>query len=332
MKIKTQNPVKILNLFGFYLLLVVMTGCMPCNTYQITATLDRQTHLSKLSSASAVWFYNDHIYLAGDDVPWLYQLDQNYQITHRDRLSNIDSLVNGRTPGSIKADFESMEIFNLNGEDMALVVPSGSKEISRDTAYLVSLTGKKTVYKKNIRRLYNKIIQRAQIESRQLNLEGLAIDDKHVYLLQRGNVTRNFVVRIPRHEFFNYFRHNAILPDFKLYYFDLPKNQNVASGFSGACVAPDQSGLLFTASLENTESAQADGEVLGSYVGYIPFCKMSKGEFSLVRLSQNNQPVEKKLEGITIRKILGEGQFRAISVCDNDDGTSDILELTIDLN
>jgi len=323
---------KILNLLTFSLLLIVLGGCKPCNKYNITATLDHQTHLSDLSSASAVWYYHDQIYLAGDDVPWLYELDKNYQIIHRDRLSNIDSLVNGRTPGSIKADFESMEILELNDEDMALVLPSGSREISRDTAYLVSLTGERLVTKKNIRRLYNKIIQRAQIDPKQLNLEGLAIDDQHVYLLQRGNVTRNFVARIPRNEFFNYFQHNTILPDFALYYFDLPKDDHVSSGFSGACIAPDHSGILFTASLENTASAQADGEVLGSYVGYIPFCKMSKGVFSLVRLSKDNQPVAKKLEGITISKILGEGHYRAICVCDNDDGTSDILELTIGLN
>lgn len=298
----------------------------------MTATVKNHVHLNDLSSASAVWSFHDELYLAGDDVPWLYQLDSEFNITNKCQLSNVDSLVNGRTPGDIKADFESMEIFNLNGEDVALVLPSGSKEISRDTGYLVSITDQKILYKNNIRRLYNKIIAKAKIERGELNMEGLAISDKHIYLLQRGNITKNFVVRIPRSEFLNFFRHHTILPDISLFYFDLPKNDSVVAGFSGACIAPDQQGLFFTASLENTGTALADGEVQGSYLGYIPFCKMKKGEYAITKLEYNGKTFAKKLEGITIKNTLEGIGYEVITVCDNDDGTSDIIELTIALN
>lgn len=322
---------KKLNLLIILLSLILIAGCNPCQTKKITTTLNQHTHLSDLSSASAAWYHNEQLYVAGDDVPWLFQLDNQLQINNKVRLSNIDSLVNGRTPGAIKADFESMEFFEMNGEEIVLVLPSGSRELTRDTAYLVSLKGEKTIYKANIRRLFNKIISRAGIPSGELNIEGLAIDKKNVFLLQRGNVTHNFIIRIPRREFFNYFRHHTILPDFTVYPFELPQNNGVSAGFSGACILPDQSGLLFTASLENTGSALMDGEVTGSYIGYIPFCKLSKGEFTCVLFSDKGKPFAKKLEGITIKNDLGDGHYDVITVSDNDDGTSDIIELTIDL-
>lgn len=323
---------KKLNLLTLLLSFIMMTGCHPCKVQEITATVKNHIHLSDLSSASAVWYYNNSLYLAGDDVPWLYQLNNEFKITNKNRLSNIDSLVNGRTPGSIKADFESMDIFSLDGTDMVLVLPSGSKEIARDTAYLISLSNEKVIYKRNIRRLFKKIIAHANIQASELNIEGLAIDDNHVYLLQRGNITDNFVVKIPRGAFFNFFQHHTIVPDISLFHHDLPKSKEVSSGFSGACILPDQSGMLFTASLENTTTALADGEVQGSYIGFIPFCKMSSGAFSITKLMHEGRPFAKKLEGITIKNSLDENHFEVITVCDNDDGTSDIIELTIGLN
>jgi hypothetical protein len=322
---------KPLNLLVICLSLILIAGCNTCEVKQIVATVNQTTYLENLSSASAAWYQDGTTYIAGDDVPWLFQLDNRYNIVNKTQLSHIDSLVNGRTPGSIKADFESMDVFELHGREMMMVVSSGSKAVTRDTAYLFPLATKAPIYQKNVRDLFDTISAQSGIKSGELNIEGLAIANEHVYLLQRGNVTSNFVVSISHEAFFDYFLNNTSVPEIMIYRFELPQFKGVSAGFSGACISPDQAGLLFTASLENTKTATADGEVLGSYVGYIPFCGLEKGVFSICNLTYKDKQFTKKLESITLKSVPTNGVFEVIGVADNDDGSSDIIELTLSL-
>lgn len=41
------------------------------------------------------------------------------------------------------------------------------------------------------------------------------------------------------------------------------------------------------------------------------------------------QPCEKKLEGIAVRSVNKRGEIGVITVCDNDDGTSDIISFDV---
>ncbi|PIY30588.1 MAG: hypothetical protein COZ08_12045, partial [Bacteroidetes bacterium CG_4_10_14_3_um_filter_42_6] len=144
---------KPLNLLLIYLSLILIAGCNTCEVKNIVATVNQTTYLENVSSASAAWYQDGTTYIAGDDIPWLYQLDNSYNILNKTQLSHVDSLINGRTPGSIKADFESMDVFELHGREMMMVVSSGSKVVTRDTAYLFPLATKAPIYKKNVRDL-----------------------------------------------------------------------------------------------------------------------------------------------------------------------------------
>lgn len=95
---------------------------------------------------------------------------------------------------------------------------------------------------------------------------------------------------------------------------------------------PDKSGLIFTASMEDTNDEINDGKVLGSFIGTIPFSGLSDGKYTAALVKKNNQVLEKKIEGVAVKLISIKSELsdiaekmQIITVCDNDNGTSDII-------
>jgi hypothetical protein len=294
----------------------------------------KKAHLSDLPSASGIEYADNKTYMVGDDMRWLVQLDENWHVADKFPLSAIDTLVNNRTPWNLKADFESMADFNYMGQSFMLVLSSGSMLTTRDTAFLVQMGDSVTFVKKNIRKLYDEIKLTVGIpDSNEINIEGLAISDTHAYLFHRGNVFENFILEIEIHALMKYFLSgDGVIPQIKVYYFTLPEHNEIPSGFSGACMLPDNSAILYTASLEDTKSELYDGEILGSFIGYIPLDKIQKGTSVAALLTdKNGQSVNKKLESIVVKSIKGN-KLVVLSVSDNDDGSSDIFELNVYLN
>ena len=300
----------------------------------IKTEVTRHAHLSGLPSASGVEYVRNETFIVGDDIRWLLTLNDSWKITDSLALSSVDTLVNNRTPGKVKADFESMANFKYQNNDYLLVLSSGSRQISRDTAYLVNLTNGKSITRKNTRSLYEEIKQKAGIpEDSEINIEGLAVSINTVYIFHRGNVNKNFMASADLKSFMQYLtEENSPLPELSINYFNLPEHNDVVSGFSGACIYPGQSGILFTASLEDTKSETADGTIMGSYIGYIPFDGLSKGTYYASLLTgDNGKAVFAKLESITV-KAYKSNKIDALAVSDNDDGSSDIYELELEMN
>lgn len=284
----------------------------------------------ELSSASGVEFYEGSTFIVGDDSPWLFILNEKYGISEKVKLSSLDTLVNNRTPKTLKADFEAMVKLNIDKKEHLLIVSSGSSEFTRDTAYLVSLKPEQNITRRNLRPLYEKIKRTAKItEKDEINIEGLAMDQTNTYLLHRGNVSGNFIALVNTDQFINYLSSNSNqIPDISVFYFELPVYNNLRSGFSGACITADGEKILFTASLEETDDVINDGKVLGSFIGLIDLDQLSEGKYQSVLVKQNGEILAKKLEGISI-KSHSQNNMNVLVVCDNDDGTSDLFEMEI---
>jgi len=294
----------------------------------------KHEHLANLPSASGIEYWDSTIYLIGDDMRWLVSLDDEWNVSEKYALSAIDTLVNNRTPWNVKADFESIAKFQYKEKDYILVLSSGSMPITRDTAYLIQFNDTLMSHKKNIRELYDKVKEQAGIpDANEINIEGLAVSEKSAYLFHRGNVNENFIVVIQLESLINYLMSDdSSLPDLTVHEFELPKYKEVPSGFSGACIMPGQSGLLFTASLEDTESELYDGAILGSFIGYIPFDRINEGvSYSALLTDKNRNPISKKLESIVI-KSKTDNKLVILAVSDNDDGSSDIFEMNVSLH
>ena len=315
----------------YLLLLVSLSFNVLAQKSNNITKINKQKHLDDLPSASGVEIINDQIYVIGDDSPYLYQLDSDFSVIDKTLITGNDSTSNGRVPKAIKSDFESMASYHLENDILIAVVSSGSKEVTRDTIHLISLLKKEILFSKNIRPLFDVIRKKASFsETDEINIEALAINKTNVFMMQRGNNNENIIMSFDKDNFLNYITTNDNkVPEFKIYRFSLPSLDNTISGFSGACILPDNSGLLFTASLEATTDAYSDGEILGSYIGVIKFDNLENGILSTELITKENKPLKTKLEGITV-KTMDKNKATVIAVSDNDDGTSRIFEIEID--
>jgi len=321
---------KTLKLLIFIGLVLAQTSCSTKKQEPIQVIITSHVSLASLPSASGISFYKSNIYIVGDDSPWIYRMDKPKEATQLIKLSAIDSIVNGRTPKKIKADFECMEQLLFQAEDYLLVLSSGSDPITRDTASLIALETGEIIVKKNIRPLYEKIKMSAGITGDdEINIEGLAVSKTEAYLFHRGNISGNIVISIGLKSLVSYLRNEQLnIPDFTVYHFELPEYEGTKSGFSGACMLPGNRGVLFTASMEKTDNVYDDGQIAGSYMGIISLEGLSKGEFRATLVRSKQTVLKKKLEGVTIKSATNN-KMVILAVSDNDDGTSDLFEMEV---
>ncbi len=313
----------------YFLLPLLLIGFLSNAQIRISKiVITKSEHLSWLPSASGVEYLDGKIYIIGDDTPYLYELDSSFCLIEKYKLSKNDSTVNNRVPKAIKADFESMAVYEDGEDTFLMVLSSGSKETTRDTIHLFSISKQENIASKNIRPLFESIRKAAKMSpSDETNIEALAIGKQKVFMLQRGNNDLNLIIIFDLNEFMQYVTKSShIIPQPEIFSFKLPKMKNTIAGFSGACLLPDESGLLFTASLEATNNAYDDGEILGSYIGQIKFNDFEENNLNANLVTQNGKVIKTKLEGITIKSETKKS-INILCVSDNDDGTSRVFEI-----
>ncbi len=321
---------RIVKLLLLSLLPLLLTYCNDSGKPVIHANVQSTTHLDSLSSASGVVYANSTYYVVGDDSPWLYRLNESLESSQWIRLSVTDSLIDGRTPKALKADFECMEELIIDGHDYLIFLSSGSMEITRDTADIVDILSGKLVNKRNIRPLFERIKETAGIHPKdEINIEGLAITKEVVYLFHRGNISGNLVIAIKTRLFYDYLTvPDSSVPEFGVHPFILPDHEGTTAGFSGACVTPDEKYLVFTASVEKTTDVYNDGMITGSYIGLIPINELSAGTYLATLMKKDGKVLPKKLEGVAVHDVAGNIAHLLV-VADNDDGTSDLFEVEL---
>jgi len=313
----------------YFLLPLLLIGFLSNVQNKISKiTITKSEHLSWLPSASGVEYLDGKIYIIGDDTPYLYELNGNFSLIEKYKLSKNDSTVNNRVPKAIKADFESMAVYKDGEDTFFMVLSSGSKETTRDTIHLFSISKQENAASKNIRPLFENIRKAAKMSpTDEINIEALAIGKQKVYMLQRGNNDLNLVIVFGLNEFMQYITKSSYkAPQPEIFSFKLPEMKNTIAGFSGACLLPGESGLLFTASLEATSNAYDDGEILGSYIGQIKFTDFGESNLNADLVTQNGKVIKTKLEGISIKSENNQS-INILCVSDNDDGTSRVFEI-----
>ncbi|WP_299703391.1 hypothetical protein [uncultured Pontibacter sp.] len=308
------------------------------------ATITQQLHYDTLPSASGLEMLGDHYYVVGDDSPYLYRLDKNFRLESQEAIFDTAGFENGRVAKADKADLEGITLLQHQGKPYLLMMGSGSAP-ARRKAYLYNICGDdicregagahgaKTI---NIDKLYQQLEQKSDtLGGSLLNIEGVAAGHGKLYLLQRAIGTgQNVLISYRLSEFIPYLLEeaNAQPPQPELSYFRLPDINNLQAGFSGAYVYDDK--LFFTASLEDTNDAYADGEVLGSYIGYIPFSWIGKQDTLDVpaTLILQADPYTGKAESLVVQKREGRGRYRLVVVSDDDMGGSELLEVLLSVD
>ena len=310
------------------LLATIIGGIGYSKFEKLDITIKSITETDEIPSGSGVVFSKYKFFIIGDDSPWLYTY-KNGIINKKVLISNSNQSIEGRVNKKHKLDFEDIDIVNFNSTDHLFIISSGSKKIYRDTLYVMDVNNpNKILFKKNIRPLYDAMKKKAGLKK--VNIEGLASDSSQVFLAHRGNHDRNVIFKINKSKFFEYLQSkNKEVPKFKALSVNLPIKDGMQSGFSSLQYIQEINSLLFTASLEGSKDAYSDGRITGSYIGLLPVDKPQNIITTI--LKKDNNILSTKLEGITVSEIDIENKsLKVISVSDNDNGKTELLEVSIE--
>ena len=279
----------------------------------------------KLSSASAVEVFDDRIYIAGDDINFIYLYSKHFFLIDRIKLFADADFEELNKP--VKKDWEAMSVITAPKRNpKLLLIGSGSKKVTRDYAILLNLSSRKINNLEHWPRFYNVIRQKLKPEE-ELNIEGLAQVQDHLVLLNRGNVNTGNAIFITSAN--AAFQFTDVIHRIESAPLDIAETK---AGFTGAYYLEETDTLFYTAAAELTVNAYFDGKVLGSAIGY--FSNVSR------RLKDNmwvpdaqvafNNELEGKVESLTLlRKINNKYVF--LVVTDNDGVPGSMYQLLIEL-
>lgn len=280
--------------------------------------------LKDVPSASGIAKFKESFYVIGDDSPYLFQIDKNFDLVSKTLIHSSKKLDGDRIPKISKPDFEAMEMIS---ETELLVFGSGSKSPERDVCVWVEL-GSELPYKEyDISLFYDYLRNLKIMQGFELDIEGLAIDGELLYLLNRG---RNILFTFSLREFIAYCKSGINFPIPQTTLYSLPKINGLHAGFSGATILENNSYLIFTASVEDSPNAYDDGDILGSFIGAIELNNGKVAEDFLIK-EIPNPGFPLKVESVIVNTIISETQRDLILVTDNDGTPSEILSVRMTL-
>jgi hypothetical protein len=305
-------------------------------------TIIKKAILEDIPSASGMEIIDGIIYIIGDNSPYLFILDQSLSLINKVELYKSDTDI---IPKATKPDLECMAKLSINNYKHLLIMGSGSKSPYRDVAILVKLptnyNRKHMVTLIQMGGLYDLLRSNEEIiGSGQLNLEGAATSEENLILFNRSSGGSNNVsLYFKLEEFIEYLQsHTEMTPFPSVYQNEVPAINNIPGGFSGADVFEEK--IFFTSTVENTPNAIDDGEVLGSFVGWMKvneggnlkgFKKEPNKIMDCIQVMENGKPYLGKIESISVYEKDSENKYIALAVTDSDGAESEILMLEIEI-
>jgi hypothetical protein len=266
-------------------------------------------------SASGIEYYQNRLYVFGDNAPHLLVLTPDYRLEDsvsywKGTLAVIDR--------NTKPDIESA-MLSLRNRQVTLYGIGSMSGKKRWNVYAYSPEGR-TIKKTSF------FAQRQTVgDIKELNIEGCTEVAGQVVLCNRANdkTQKNHLL------FWN--RKDSV----KSKEIILPKANRIA-GMSGLHYVPEKDLLLFTASEEATSSANIDGAIGESYLGWIANFsgKMQAATIKpdgFLKASTFSKAFDKqKLESVCVEKVTGNSYLLHL-VADNDDGQSQIFKAVLKL-
>jgi hypothetical protein len=301
-------------------LAVILTASISKESAAQKIKLLKKTHLTNYPSASSLEFYQDKLYVIGDDAPSIWILDKNH--------SFLDSVVlfpskEKRIDWTIKADLESSTIIKKDDKNY-LVAFSSFSTPARNKIIFLSLDGPE----KNLKQVET-TLEASTVQ--ELNIEGAASIGHQLVLSNRANTThKNNSLLLTTIDTTSGINKNYVA--IILY---LPKTKKV-TGISGISYLKEKDMLLFTASTENTPNAYTDGEIGSSYIGYVKnISKKLTGSSikagKLISVSKYlGEKNDQKIESVTVEELKGKKAIIHLAA-DNDNGESTLFKMELKL-
>lgn len=304
------------------ILIVVITilpGIAEYMNDQINFTILTHSELKGVASASGLSRIGEKLYVIGDDSPYLFQLNGNFEILEKIPLLPGQEIPDSIFAKKVKPDLEAIASIG----NRLLIFGSGSKSPERDVLIEVELQEEPVVLSRSLTGFYENLKTRAGLSDAELNIEAAEIIGKELLLFNRG---KNLILKFDLDKLYSYFNNSAEIPNPVIYSFSLPKINGIESGFSGATMHPDGETILFTATVEDTGNWIDDGEVLGSFIGVITKADLQEQVVShSIRLISGGEALRIKVESLTVLKSTVEKEVELALVTDSDGGISEVL-------
>lgn len=308
--------------------MLLSAGCIDKEGMKLSIT--KRHTLDKISAASGIVMLNHDYFIIADNSPWLFRLNEQYQITEKIPVASLEHLTGDHIPKEYKSDFEALTLFN-HGQEM-LLFGSGSKSPERDTVVSIALKDGQiaAIERFTLGKLYAQLKAETGLKDSELNIEAAVTIGKELYLFNRGV---NLIIKYDLTAFLHSVKQEKGHLQPQVYEIKLPVINGLEAGFSGASYLLDQQSIVFTASVENTENWIDDGPVLGSFIGVIePEALGTLSEPACVILAQNGRPLPVKVESVAVREAMTPNLFDLLMVTDSDGGHSELIEASLDLN
>lgn len=314
------------------LLLALLAG--PAQAHELAVRVQSATVHDEIPSGSGMTWHGGRHFVVGDDSSTLFTLDRRFRITDRTPLQRAES-AGGRIAKLLKPDYEAMALVTWEGSVWNLILGSGSLKGSRETGLMVNVDGKHAPHVRDMAALYRDFAAPAGFDAGAIvNIEAVAVGGDKAYLFNRGNAGRNLLFKVALADLLAYMTGKAErIADIRLHEARLPRLNGREAGFSGADYWPEIDSLVYSASVEDTDSAFDDGAVLGSYLGLIPVAGLTDGAALDLRqsarlLRRNGAPLKTKVESVALTHTEAQ-RATASLVSDNDDGHSTFFDVVL---
>ncbi len=281
-----------------------------CHRYHKVLEITDTSELNGVASASGLAIHNDHYFVIGDDSPFLFKVDSQFNVIQKWQIYPADTS-KLKIPGNVKPDFESLE--NI-GDSILLVFGSGSKSPQRDIFIRINPNDPNEVETYSMTVFYQHLRNQKNLKDTELNIEGLTVRKNKLYLFNR---IPSLIFEMDYSAFLEHIQDRSKLPAIETYSYKLPAINGVRAGFSGVTSVSYIPYLIFTASVEATDNSTHDGAILGSFAGAIRLKDDRPGSsIKTIRLDTGNIPV--KVESIGVETIHSDRHMTVILVTDSD--------------
>lgn len=309
-------------IFSAYLIVFIFLigGCSSHFTFK------KSKLLSDYPSGSGITYFNNNIYLIGDDAGNLLIIDTAFNV--KDSIRLVESRQK-RISKELKPDLEAATLVTINNSPEILLVGSGSLAPHRNSGWLINPVSKqKTLL--DLYPFYNRL-KADGIDA--LNIEGVTAIPSGIVLSSRGNKTlrANYLI-FTSNAFWNN-QENAAVKIIKV-----GSNNDTAffNGVSGLEYSKLSDQLLLTVSTENTYNVMDDGTIGKSYLWIINNISAKK---NLSAINPNKiidlEKLDQRFKGHKIESVCiiaeNKKEKELVFVADDDKGSSNLFKVILKL-
>ena len=274
--------------------------------------------LDAIPSGSGIEKWQDKIYIIGDDSNYLFELNNQWEITNSIQLFDRPTDEKKRIIKRIKPDLEAM---TLVPPSHLLALGSGSLPELRDVGVLMNLAAPDELEYLN----FNDMYEMLRSITSQVNIEGACNVDDKIILLNRGdNEHSNQLIITDWNR-----KQLSIEKQLDIHFLDLPQIENTNSGFTGCVHLPETDLMIFCASAEDTSNGYDDGLVKGSLIGVMQnfTAQIANHDLKISEIIVPEFFKGLKIESVCIDEFLGGDNVTILAVAEDDSGTTELMRL-----